>query len=187
MRKQLSLMFTMAALLTLTIMPAKADDTVTTQTGKQPPSVMFQKPNKEKMRKEFEQRLNLTDKQKEKAKKIHQQGREQMKPIMEKMAAKNIQLQTVQNSDLSSEEKAKQIAQLKTDIKDLDKKAREMRKKNSEEFEKILNKNQKAELEKMKAEGRARFEKKHKARPPFQGLGSPNFLLKPILPPVNQE
>ena len=35
----------------------------------------------------------------------------------------------------------------------------------------------------MKAEGRERFERYHKARPPFQGLGTPNILLRPVLPP----
>ena len=33
----------------------------------------------------------------------------------------------------------------------------------------------------MKAEGRAQFEKNHPARPPFQGLGAPGFLMpKPL-------
>ena len=35
----------------------------------------------------------------------------------------------------------------------------------------------------MKAEGRARIEQNHPPRPPFQGLGTPNFLLRPLLPP----
>ena len=40
----------------------------------------------------------------------------------------------------------------------------------------------------MKTEGRARFEKHHKARPAFQGLGTPNMFLKPILPqPANKD
>ena len=65
----------------------------------------------------------------------------------------------------------------------MNKQANDLRKKNSEDFEKILNKNQKAELNKMKAEGRAKFEREHKARPPFQGLGSPNLFVKPNMPP----
>ena len=75
------------------------------------------------------------------------------------------------------------INQLNIEIKELEKQADEIRKKNTQEFEKILNKKQKAELEQMKAEGRARFERKHPPRPPFRGLGTPNFILKPILPP----
>ena len=47
----------------------------------------------------------------------------------------------------------------------------------------LMPEKQKAELEQMKAEGRARFEKFHKARPPFQGLGTPNMFIKPIFPP----
>ena len=60
---------------------------------------------------------------------------------------------------------------------------KEIRKKNSQEFESILNKKQKAELEKMKSEGRARFEQNHPPRPPFAGLGTPGFLMsKPLFP-----
>ena len=73
------------------------------------------------------------------------------------------------------------IAELLQEIKDLEKKAREIRKANSQEFEKILTKKQLNELAKMKAEGRAQFEKNHPARPPFQGLGAPGFLMpKPL-------
>jgi Spy/CpxP family protein refolding chaperone len=139
--------------------------------------------NKEQMKKQFEERLKLTDKQKEKAKKLHEKGRAEMEPVMTQMKAKYSELRALEQSNLSEDEKDKKIDQLKTEIKALDKQAKELRKKNSEDFEKILNKNQKAELDKMKAEGRARFEREHKARPPFQGLGSPNLFTKPMLAP----
>lgn len=138
----------------------------------------MKRPDKEQMKKQFEQRLNLTEKQKEKAKKLHEKSRAEMEPVMKKIKAKHQQLQSLQQSTLSEEEKTKQINTVKAEIKALDKQARELRKKNSEEFEKILDKTQKAELEKMKSEGRAKFEKSHKARPPFQGLGTPG-LFKP--------
>ena len=140
-------------------------------------------PAKEQMRKQFEQRLQLTDKQKEKAKKLHEKGRAEMEPVMNQIKTKHQQLQSVQQAGLTEEEKNKRVEQLKSELKDLDKQARDLRKKNSEDFEKILNKNQKAELNKMKAEGRAKFEREHKARPPFQGLGSQNLFVKPIISP----
>ena len=142
-------------------------------------SVARKRPSKEEMRKKFEQRLNLTDKQKEKAKVIHQEGHEEMKPVMMQIALKYQELRNLKTSDLSEQAKAEKSEQLKAEIKELDKQAQEIRKKNTQEFEKILNKKQKAELEKMKAEGRARFEKHHPPRPPFQGLGAPNFLFPP--------
>ncbi|MBQ8460163.1 hypothetical protein IJ541_08700 [bacterium] len=142
-------------------------------------SVVRQKPSKEEMRKQFEQRLNLSDKQKEKAKAIHQKGHEEMKPVMMQIALKHQELKNLKTSDLSEQAKTEKTEQLKAEIKELDKQAQEIRKKNTQEFEKILNKKQKAELEKMKAEGRARFEKHHPPRPPFQGLGAPSFLFPP--------
>lgn len=141
------------------------------------------KPTKEEIKKRFEQRLNLTEKQKEKAKLIHQQGRQQIRPIMMQIAVKRQEIETVKLSRISEKMQQERINQLNIEIKELEKQADEIRKKNTQEFEKILNKKQKAELEQMKAEGRARFARKHPPRPPFQGLGTPNFILKPILPP----
>ncbi len=140
-------------------------------------------PTKDQMRKQFEERLQLTDKQKEKAKKLHEKGRAEMEPVMKQIKAKHIEMKTIEQNIPAGEEKEKKIEQLRTEMRALDKQAKDLRKKNSEDFEKILNKNQKAELDKMKAEGRAKFEREHKARPPFQGLGSPNLFVKPMLAP----
>ena len=140
-------------------------------------------PTKEQMRKQFEERLQLTDKQKEKAKKLHEKGRAEMEPVMNQIKAKHSEMKALEQTNLSNEEKEKKLEQLKNEMKTLDKQAKDLRKKNSEDFEKILNKNQKTELDKMKAEGRAKFEREHKARPPFQGLGSPNLFVKPMLAP----
>lgn len=137
----------------------------------------FNRPSREDMKKQFEQRLNLTEKQKEKAKKINEKGREKMQPLFREIGLKHQELKKVRTSELTEEEKNKKIEQLRVEIRELDKKARDLRKKNSEEFEKILTKEQKAELEKMKTEGRQRFEKTHPARPPFQGIGNP--VIKP--------
>lgn len=146
-------------------------------------SVMYKRPSQEQMRRQFEQRLNLTDKQKEKARQIHKQGHDEMRPVMMKIQMKRQEIETIRLTKLPEREMSERIDKLNNEISNLEKQARDIRKKNTQEFEKILNKTQRAELEKMKAEGRARFEKNHQARPPFQGLGSPNFLFKPLLPP----
>lgn len=144
-------------------------------------------PTKEQMKQKFEQRLNLTDKQKEKAKAIHQKGREQMKPIITQIEEKRNEIEAVKRSRMADRMQQERIAELLQEIKDLEKKAREIRKANSQEFEKILTKKQLNELAKMKAEGRAQFEKNHPARPPFQGLGAPGFLMpKPLFAPPKQ-
>ncbi len=141
------------------------------------------RPSKEQMRREFEKRLNLSEKQKAKAKAIHQQGREQMKPIILQIEFKRQEIEAVRRSRLAERAQIEKITKLEDEIKKLEKQAREIRKKNTHDFEKILNKEQKTELEKMKAEGRARFERNHPARPPFNGLGTPGFLMpKPLFP-----
>lgn len=148
-----------------------------------PNSMMVQHPSKEQMRKQFEQRLNLTDKQKAKAKAIHQKGREEMRPIMMKIEVKRQEIETVKLTKMTERAQKERIDQINSEIKELEKQAQEIRKKNSQEFESILNKKQKAELEKMKSEGRARFEQNHPPRPPFAGLGTPGFLMpKPLFP-----
>jgi len=144
-------------------------------------------PNMEKVRKQFEQRLNLTDKQKEKAKTIHKKGMEQMKPVMTQINAKRKEIFEIQKSNIEQTLKDEKISKLKEEIKTLDKKAREIRKKNSAEFEKILTKKQKKELEQMKAEGRENFEKHHPPRPPFNMFGAPDFWQKkPLFMPPKQ-
>jgi len=139
--------------------------------------------HRQQMKKEFEQRLNLTEKQKQKAKEIHQEGRRAIEPVMIQIEVKRQEINTVKLSKISDKAQQEKIDRLNNEIKELETQAREIRKKNSQDFEKILNKKQKAELDKMKAEGRARYEQYHKPRPPFQGLGTPNFLLRPLLPP----
>lgn len=181
MKKLLSILVLTAAF--VAIAPAQtmaADQTATTNRQSKQTFTRPQRPDKEQMRKQFEERLQLTDKQKEKAKKIHEKGRAEMTPVMEKIKTKHQEMQNLlQSTNLSDEEKEKQKEQIKTEIKALHNQAKDLRKKNSEEFEKILNKDQKSELEKMKAEGRAKFEKEHKARPPFKGLGSPSLFFPP--------
>jgi CRISPR/Cas system-associated endonuclease Cas1 len=110
-----------------------------------------------------------------------------MKPIMVQIQQKHKEIEMIKLSRMAEKMQQEKIAQLTTEIQALEKQAHEIRKKNSKEFERILNKKQKAELETMKAEGRARFEKYHKARTPFQGLGTPNMFLKPLLPPPPQK
>lgn len=141
------------------------------------------RPTREQMRQKFEQRLNLTDKQKEQARAIHQKGREQIKPIVAQIEQKRQEIEAVRLSRIDTKTQEERINKLIEEINELDKKAHEIRKANSHEFEKILTKKQKNELAQMKAEGRARYEKNHPPRPPFQGMGNPGFLMpKPLFP-----
>lgn len=183
MKKILSLLVISAlAIGTIIQLPANADQ-------KEVPTPQQQNfmNHRDQHKKQFEQRLNLSDKQKERAKEIHKIGREQIQPIIMQIDLKRQEIETVKLSRMAERMQQEKITQLNAEIKTLEKQAQDIRKKNSQEFEKILNKKQKTELDKMKAEGRARYEQFHKSRPPFQGLGSPGFLLKPITPPPHHE
>ena len=72
---------------------------------------------REKMKRDFEQRLNLTDKQKEKAKSIHQLGRQQMKPVIYQIELDKMDIEKTKQSFISEKAKQEKIEQLNLDIK----------------------------------------------------------------------
>lgn len=111
-----------------------------------------------KMHEDFNQRLNLTEAQKIKAKKIRENGHKQMKPIMDAIQAKKQEKETVKLSRIAVQAQNEKIEAIDKDIIALRKKAHEVRMQNMKEFEAILTPEQKTELQKMKEEGRKRFE-----------------------------
>ena len=146
-----------------TVEPAAA---VPAQTVEQPAAPEVQKPPKrpdmEKKKAEFENRLKLTDEQKAKAKEIRMKGHEQMKPIMEAIKEKRQEIDAVMRSRIAVEAQQEKVKALKAEIRELKKQAHELRMKNMQEFESILTKKQLKELKKMKEEGRKNFEKNFK-------------------------
>ena len=110
----------------------------------------------------FEKRLKLTDAQKAQAKEIHQKGFEEIKPIMDKIGLKREEIGAVKRSKLSPEAQAEKIVQIRKEIKELKHQARNIQMKNMKEFEAILTDKQKKELNKIKEEGRKKFEAEHK-------------------------
>ena len=125
---------------------------------KNPPS----KEEMAKMRKAreaaFEQKLGLTEAQKAKAKEIRQKGHKEMKPIMSKLREKRQEADMVKMSRIVGQDQEARLNAIDKDIKNLEKKANVIRKKNMKEFESILTKDQKKILEEMKKEGRQKFE-----------------------------
>ena len=112
----------------------------------------------EKKKAEFEARLKLTDEQKAKAKALREEGHKEMKPLMEAMRAKREELKASKTAGATKEE----LEKIQSDLRILDKKAQELRSKNMKSFEELLNSKQLKELEKMKEEGRKKFEQEHK-------------------------
>ena len=93
---------------------------------------------KQMKKNKFEKRLNLTDKQKEKAKAIHQKGFEEMKPVMEQIKALKKDIYETKKSALDEKAKTEKIKKDVEELKVLEKKAHEIRKANSQEFENVL-------------------------------------------------
>ena len=106
----------------------------------------------------FEQKLGLTEAQKAKAKEIRQKGHKEMKPIMGKLREKRQEADMVKMSRIVGQDQEARLNAIDKDIKNLEKKANVIRKKNMKEFESILTKDQKKILEEMKKEGRQKFE-----------------------------
>lgn len=109
---------------------------------------------------EFEKRLKLTEEQKVQAKQIRMKGHEEMKPVMEKIKALKDEEDAVRRSRIAPQMQEEKIKEIRGQMRELHKQARELRMKNMKEFESILTKKQLKELNKMKEEGRKRFEKR---------------------------
>ena len=145
-------------------------------------------PDFQKKHKKFENRLNLTDEQKQKAEEIHKQGFEKMKPIMEKIKEK--QKEAFTYKDKTDEQSVQKREELRKQIGALRKEAGDIRKQNMKDFESILTKKQQKELQKIKEEGRKNFDKDFKGRRP--GFGprpdfGPHHDEIPPQPPVEKD
>lgn len=165
-------MLILASVLTITMTSVYAGEVAqTTQPQKlqAPVSAKMCKPNNK-----FEQRLNLTEAQKAQAQELRKKSHEQMKPIMKAIGEKHKALKDLYKENLIESEKQIKAEKLKSELSDLDKQARELRKQNMKDFEAILTNAQKKELAKIKKEGRKNFAKTHPRhdRPNF---ASPEF------------
>ena len=133
----------------------------------QPPPPKFDKEKMAKKQAEFEQKLKLTEEQKAQAKEIRLKGHEEMKPIMDKMMAKKLEIDAVKNNgSITVDEQKAQLGKLFSEMKELKKQARDLRIKNMQEFESILTEKQKKTLAQMKEEGKKNFKKHHQKRLP---------------------
>ena len=114
----------------------------------------------------FEQKLNLTEVQKLKARELRKAGHEKMAPVMKDIKAKKQEAEMVRNSKLTVEAKEEKLIVIDKDLAALQKQAKEIRKQNMKDFESILTKDQKKTLKNMKKEGRKNFDKQRKELPP---------------------
>ena len=168
----------LASLIAFTMTSVMAAETaVTPETATKSPAVQtdiqkvkpdFKRPGSKNNFKKppFEERLKLTDKQKEQINELRIKGNEQMKPIMEQVKAKKQEAEAIKRSKMAVEMQEEKLNEIRADLKELQKQAHELRMQNMKDFESILTKKQKKELAKIKKEGRKRFEQEHR-RPPM--------------------
>lgn len=185
----------LASLAALVMTPAFAEQKAVTTPAPQTiqdkaPAFEHKKPSPEEMQKraaEFEKRLKLTDEQKAKAKEIRQKGHEEMKPIMDKIQEKRQEIRAVKLSRMAQRAQEERIAELRKEIGALKRHAHELRMKNMQEFESILTKKQLKELNKMKKEGRKKFDAEFKKHHPQGGPGPEHGPrpFRPIEPPID--
>ena len=124
----------------------------------------------------FEQKLGLTEAQKAKAKELRIKGHKEMKPIIDEIKNKKKEAEMVKMSRIAGWVQEERLNELDKDIKNLEKKANAIRKKNMKEFESILTKDQKKILEEMKKEGRQKFEQGRKPSPCPENNTPPEFV-----------
>jgi len=110
--------------------------------------------------KKFEETLNLTEEQKAKAKEIRENTREQMKPILDKIAEKYREQKAIMDKKLTAEERQKELAPIRKEIRELRGEMHKIRKQGKEDFEAILTSKQVKQLNKMKENARKEFKKK---------------------------
>ena len=116
----------------------------------------------------FEQRLGLTEEQKQKSKELRLEGRDKIKPVIEKMKSREAEIEMVKKSKLSQQEQENKLNSLNADLKTLRKQAHDIRVENMKSFEEILTPEQKQTLKEMKQEGRQEFNKQRHMPPPPQ-------------------
>lgn len=116
--------------------------------------------------KAFDQRLGLTEEQKQKSKELRLESRNKMKPVIEKIKSREAEIEMVKKSNLTEQEQEKKINSLKADLKTLHKQAHDIRVENMKNFEEILTPEQRQTLKEMKQEGRQEFSKQRHMPPP---------------------
>ena len=166
MMKKLLILTAIAALTTTTALaadtapaPEKTNCTKCPLAGKMPPKDMHRRgPGAE-----FEQRLNLTDKQKEKINKQREADRKKMEPLRKQIAEKQRAKFEIFKK---YEETDQELIKINEEIKVLKDKEHKIMENNRKNFESILTKEQKAELEKIKEEHKKNFEERKGPKPP---------------------
>ncbi|MDR1168977.1 MAG: Spy/CpxP family protein refolding chaperone [Heliobacteriaceae bacterium] len=118
----------------------------------------------QKRQEEFETRLKLTAEQKEQWRSLREQEHEDIAVLVKKLEAKKAEIEKVTSSKLSQAAKDAKIEKIRAEKEAVKAQIKEIREKGRTEFEAILTPKQKKELEKIKLEGKKKFEERQKAK-----------------------
>ena len=111
----------------------------------------FHKPCPHHPKINLDEKLKLSDTQKEKAKALRLETREKMRPIMNAIRTKEEQKEIIKhNRNMTAAAQCEQVAKLNAEISELEKQAHDLRIKNEKDFESILTQKQKNEFNKLK-------------------------------------
>ena len=123
----------------------------------------FHKPCPHHPKINLDEKLKLSDTQKEKAKALRLETREKMRPIMNAIRTKEEQKEIIKhNRNMTAEAQCEQVEKLNNQIEELRKQAHDLRVKNEKDFEALLTPSQKTELKKIKEQARKDRSKKMK-------------------------
>ena len=156
MKKILVLLF-MVYLSSVAAMAAIPEDRMKYDRPMQPKMTEQQRAEHEKA---FEQRLGLTEEQIQKSKELRIEGREKIKPVIDKIKSKEQEIEAVKKAELTEQERTAKLNSLISDLKSLHKQAHDIRIENMKNFEGILTPEQQKTLKEMRQEGRKNFNHK---------------------------
>ena len=134
-----------------------------------PPMAPKMSEQEQARREAFEKRLNLTEEQKQKSKELRLEGREKMKPVMDKIRAKENEARMIKNSNTEDQAQTEKLNAINLELRTLHKQAHDIRIENMKSFEDILTTDQKKTLKEMRQEGRHEYDRKH-VMPPQQNF-----------------
>jgi Spy/CpxP family protein refolding chaperone len=124
--------------------------------------------------KKLEEKLNLTDIQKAKIKQIKEREAQAVRPLIDKIQAKDKEAQAVFNEKLTEQERQEKLAPIGREIEQTRAQIRDIKKHSKDEFKSVLTDKQVKKLEKLKKQERKNAQKVGK-KGPHGPEGRPQF------------
>jgi Spy/CpxP family protein refolding chaperone len=125
--------------------------------------------------KQLEEKLNLTDIQKAKIKQIKEREAQAIRPLCDKIQAKDKEAQAIFNEKLTAQERQEKLAPIGREIEQTRAQIRDIKRHSKDEFKSVLTDKQVKKLEKLKKQERKNAQKLDKKRGHHGPDGRPQF------------